>query len=167
MTKIIQIRTIQAPADRVWDILADFGGVHIFHPLVESSRIINGQDTGLGAERRCDLYNGGEAIEKITSFDAERRHLVITVRDGPGPMEAMTGELTVTPVDDNSSEVRAGMEYRLTGGVAGEAVDAEMMRAMMDGAVESVLKGLDDHAVAGTIIGNDGEHMSTPASATA
>jgi ribosome-associated toxin RatA of RatAB toxin-antitoxin module len=167
MTKITQIRTIQAPADRVWDILADFGGVHIFHPLVESSRIINGQDTGLGAERRCDLYNGGEAIEKITSFVAERRHLGITVRDGPGPMEAMTGELTVTPVDDNSCEVRADLQYRLKGGAAGEAVDAEMMRAMMDGVVETVLKGLEDHAVTGAIIGNAGEHVSTQASAAA
>lgn len=163
MTKLTLFRTIQAPADRVWDILAGFGDVHLFHPMVESATIINDQDTGHGAERRCELYNGTEAIEEITSFNPERRNMVIAVHEAPGPMEAMTGEFTVTPVDDNSCEVRADMEYRLKGGAAGEAVDAEMMRAMMNGVVESVLKGLDDHAVTGAIIGNGGEHLSTPA----
>ena len=84
MTSISLSRTIQAPADRVWDILADFGGVHLFHPMVESSPVTNGQDTGLGAERRCELYNGAEANEEITSFNPERRNLVITVHE-PAP----------------------------------------------------------------------------------
>jgi len=102
MTKITQNRTIQAPADRVWDILADFGGVHFFHPMVESSPITNGQDTGLGAKRRCELYNGTEVNEEITLFNPERRNLVIAVNAPSPPIETMTGEFTVTPRSDSS-----------------------------------------------------------------
>ena len=158
MIKIAKNRTIQAPADRVWEILADFGGVHIFHPLVESSRITNGQNIGLGAERRCDLYHGGVAIEEITSFDAELRHLGISVADGPGPFDAMKGWFTVTPLGDKSCEVRAEMEFNVKDGA-----EANDLKTMMEGAVESVLKGLDDHAVVGAIIGSGGQHLSTPA----
>jgi len=158
MIKITQNRTIQAPADRVWDILADFGGVHVFHPLVETSQTTNGQKTGLGAERRCDLYNGGVAVEEITSSDAERRHMEISVADGPGPFEAMKGWFTVTPLGEKSCEVRADMEFNVKDGA-----EANSLKAMMEGAVESVLKGLDDHAVAGAIVGSGGQHLSTSA----
>jgi ribosome-associated toxin RatA of RatAB toxin-antitoxin module len=161
-TKFTQFRTIQAPADRVWAKLADFGGVHLFHPIVESSPILNGQDTGLGAQRRCDLYNGAEVFEEVTSFNPQRRNLEITVLEPSGPIEAMTGQLTVTPRGDNSCEVRADMEYSLE---AGAEVDG--LRAMMEGAVESMLKGLDDHAVTGALIGEGGKNLSTPFTATA
>ena len=134
--------------------------------MVESSPVTNGQDTGLGAERRCELYNGTKANEEITSFNPERRNLVITVHKPAPPMEAMTGGFTVTPRGDSSCEVRANMEYGLIGGALGEE-EVDGLRAMMDGVVESVLKGLDDHAVTGAIIGNGGKHLSTPAGATA
>jgi hypothetical protein len=162
MTKLTLSRTIQAPADRVWNILADFGGVHLFHPMVESSPVTNGQDTGLGARRRCELSNGTEVNEEITSFNPERRNLGITVLEPAPPMEAMTGEFTVTPRDDSSCEVLAIMEYSLIGGALGkEEIDG--LQAMMEDVVESVLNGLDNHA----IIGNMGKHLSTPAGATA
>ena len=166
MTKLTLSRTIQAPADRVWDILADFGGVQNFHPMVDTSPITNGQNTGLGAERRCELYNGTKVNEEITSFNPGRRNIGITVNQPDAPITAMTGEFTVTPRGDSSCEVLAIMAYDLIdGALAKEQIDG--LRGMMEGAVESVLKGLDDHAVTGAIIGNGAMDQSAPASATA
>lgn len=158
MNKITRTRTIQAPAGRVWNILADFSNVYVFHPLVDSSHSTNGQDTGLGAKRQCDLYNGGIALEEITAFDPERRHMEIAVEDGPGPFLGMTGAFTVTPLDDQSFSVRAELAFGTRDGV-----NAGDLAAAMEGVVESVLKGLDDHAVIGAMIGSGGEHLSTPA----
>ena len=161
MTKLTLSRTIHAPADRVWDILADFGGVHVFHPMVDASPITNGQDTGLGAERCCELYNGTKVNEEITSFNPEHRNIGITVNQPDPPIEAMRGEFTVTPSGDGSCEVLAIMEYGLIeGALEKEQVDG--LRAMMEGVVENVLKGLDDHTVTGAIIGNGGMHQNAP-----
>jgi len=165
MTSFTKSRTIQAPANRLWEILADFGGVYLFHPLVESSPITNGRGTGLGAARTCHLYNGAEVAEEITSFDPERRHLAITVRDPSGPIQSMGGEFTVTPINDVSCEVTAVMEYSLKGGVIGKAVDALLFRRMMERTIENVLEGLDDHAVTGAVIGEGGKHLSAPSGA--
>jgi len=165
MTNLTLTRTIQAPASRVWDILADFGGVHIFHPMVDTSPITNGQDMGVGAKRRCELYNGTMVDEEITSFNPERRNIAITVSHPAAPIEAMAGEFTVTSQGDSSCEVLATMEYSLIdGALTKEQTDG--MRGMMEGAVQSVLKGLDDHAVTGAIIGNGAMDQSTPADAT-
>ena len=165
MTNFTLSRTIQVPADRVWDILADFGSVHIFHPMVDASPITNGQDTGLGAKRRCELYNGTMVDEEVTSFSPERRNIAITVNQPTPPIEAMAGEFTVTPQGASSCKVIAIMEYNLIdGALTKEQTDG--LRGMIEDVVKSVLKGLDDHAVTGAIIGNGGMHPSTSAGAT-
>lgn len=53
----------------MWETLADFGNVHLFHTMVERSRLIGGRQCGLGAKRTCEFYDGrGRVEEEITGW---------------------------------------------------------------------------------------------------
>jgi len=48
-------KTLQfnVPANKIWQVINDFGGIEKFAPTIESSPIINSKYSGLGAKRRC------------------------------------------------------------------------------------------------------------------
>jgi uncharacterized protein YndB with AHSA1/START domain len=71
-------RSIDAPAERVWDALRDWGGLH--------ERLVPGfvTDTRLdGEDRIVTFFNGAVAREILIDRDDEQRRLVWSVVDGP------------------------------------------------------------------------------------
>lgn len=71
-------RSIDAPAEQVWDALRDWGALH--------ERLVPGfvTDTRLDGEARIvTFFNGAVAREILIDRDDERRRLVWSVVDGP------------------------------------------------------------------------------------
>lgn len=78
MASIRKERSIDAPAERVWDALRDWGGLH--------ERLVPGfvTDTRLdGEDRIVTFFNGAVAREILIDRDDEQRRLVWSVVDGP------------------------------------------------------------------------------------
>jgi hypothetical protein len=62
---------INAPKDKVWEILADFSGIHQWAPLVTNSITITADNSGLGCERSCEIQNMGSLRERVTEWNEE------------------------------------------------------------------------------------------------
>ncbi|MEM7159960.1 MAG: SRPBCC family protein [Myxococcota bacterium] len=148
-------RTVNASSDRVWAALADFGGVHRFHPGVESSPILNAVPSGVGAKRACHFYGGGQAIEEVVAVE-DGVSMTVDVLEGPLPAQDVTAVFTVAPLADDRSEVTITMDYRPKFGPLGAALNAVAMRGKITGLLDKVLEGLSDHLEHGVLIGPKG-----------
>ena len=51
---------IDAPKQKVWDALADFGNVQNMSPNIAKSYLTTEQVNGVGAERHCDFTAMGD-----------------------------------------------------------------------------------------------------------
>ncbi len=156
MGQVTVERTIHAPATAVWRVLADFGGVHRFHPAVETSPLLNGQSSGLGAQRQCNFYDGRHAVEQVVGWD-EGRAIDIDIIGGDMPLKSGRGRLSVETVSQGVSVVTMTMTYKPKGGPLGAVMDVLMMRGMFRKMLGKVLDGLDQHVTTGAEVGKRGE----------
>lgn len=51
-------RSIDAPREQVWEILADYGNIASWSSGVAKSGIVGKRATGIGAVRQCDVMGG-------------------------------------------------------------------------------------------------------------
>lgn len=68
--KVIETIEIQAPPDKVWSLVKEFGGIAQWHPMVAECKSTG--DNSPGAERTLTLKAGGQIIESLDEFDAHR-----------------------------------------------------------------------------------------------
>ncbi|MBI3526550.1 MAG: SRPBCC family protein [Betaproteobacteria bacterium] len=75
--------TIDAPAEQVWAMAGDFGGIQRWAPGTESSRLILHERNETGAirvlRRRSD---GTQVTEKLLDYDPDNRRMAYTYVDG-------------------------------------------------------------------------------------
>lgn len=143
---------VNAPAQKVWQTLADFSSVQRFSSKVESSPIIGETSGGLGTKRKCTFYDKSTVVEEIVEYH-EGESFRIELSEYSLPLKSMTAQMKVTPVDDNSSEVSFGMDYVVKFGPAGWLMGQLMMKPMMRGVTKDVLRGLAFHVVTGNEVG--------------
>ena len=110
MTKVTSEIRVDAPRQRVWDILADLGTVSVWNPGVINSFYTSEAKEGVGASRRCDFPDGGHVIERATAWKSgESYTLNIEGADGLGSAHA-----SFTLKDDGQgTAVTFNLEYEL------------------------------------------------------
>ena len=148
--------TLNAPSSKVWTVLSDFSNVQVFHPLVQDVDQMSEIDRGIGAERRCNFYSGGSAVEKITGWE-EGRYFTCTVSGGPAPIQNATASMGVNKIDSQHSEVYIEMNYVPKWGIFGKIIDVLILRMGMRYTFNKVLKGLQLHLETGELIGKNGK----------
>jgi len=92
---------LSAPAEKVWDVVGDAGGVSRWFPSVERSSLE-------GSIRHVTLVNGLEVIEEVVTCDNETRRLQYRVVSGL-PTTFHLATLDVIEVDDTHSLVISGV----------------------------------------------------------
>ena len=66
--------TIDAPKQKVWDALADFGNVQAMSPNIIISYLTSDQESGVGTQRHCDFaLMGAEVEERIVDWEEGKR----------------------------------------------------------------------------------------------
>ncbi|MFZ5524286.1 MAG: SRPBCC family protein [Pseudomonadota bacterium] len=148
-------KLIHAPKAVVWEKLADFGNVSIFHPMVEHSALLNNQQCGLGATRSCTFYDGKSVEEKITDWQ-EGRSLTIAITRGDMPVKSANIRMSLHNAGSNTTRVRIDGEFAMKSGIADTIIGPLMMKPMMRKMLGDVLKGLDAHCQTGKKIGKGG-----------
>jgi uncharacterized protein YndB with AHSA1/START domain len=88
---------IDRPADDVWEVVRDFGGLAAWMPAIDSCRVE-------GDERILEMM-GMELTEKLVRIDEDARTLVYGIAKSPMPIEHHEATIAVTPIDDRSSHV--------------------------------------------------------------
>lgn len=140
--------TVGAPPARVWEVLADFGTIERWSPVVAKSYCTTDQTTGVGAERHCDLYPRGAVEERVLESTPETL-LGIHVEAG-GPIVSQRSDFRLRP-EDGGTAVTMAIEFELApeATAAANAV-AEALQAASDGTVA----GLKRHIETGEVIGD-------------
>jgi len=157
MHRVTVSKVIDAPATKVWDLLADFENTYVYHPIVAHSKSLNGKSTGLGAQRQCDMYSGASVQEEITSFDRVNSTYEVTVTDhGPFPLTSMVVDIRVTPAPGNKAKVTYDGAFQPKFGPVGWLMAKLMMKRQFGTMFASLIDGVDTHLRTGRRIGKGG-----------
>lgn len=121
---------IDRPAEEVWKLVRDFGGLAAWMPGIDSCRVE-------GDDRILEMM-GMELTEKLIRLDDDARTLVYGIAKSPMPIEHHEATIAVKPVDDQSSHVTYSVE-----------VSPDSMTDAMSGAYASALKALKSRVEGG------------------
>ena len=158
MSNLQQNHIINAPLPQVWNVIKDFGGVHKFHPKVESSPLLSDNNEGLGAARVCHFYDGTSVKEEVKAYrDGEM--LRVELSEFSLPLNRAFAEISVRERGPNKTEVTFAMDYDVKFGPLGAVMNSMMLRPMMTKMFAQILEGLDHHVITGELVGRDGERI--------
>ena len=149
MTTIIREVTINASQEKVWDILADFGGIYKYNPGVSSSHSTSSANGGVGATRHCDLLPAGSVEERITAWN-EGRDYKIEIFSGKGvpPFKTAVAHIKVQP-EGTGTHVQMRFDYSIKFGFIGSLMDRLMVKKQFSKAIPGILAGLKHYAETG------------------
>jgi uncharacterized protein YndB with AHSA1/START domain len=101
----VQTIRIEAPADRVWAIVSDFGGIAKWFRTLVGSRLVLRNRNEVGAIRELHRGNGTRVREKLVAFEPAQRMLAYEYADGEVLATDYHSEMTVKPLGDDACEV--------------------------------------------------------------
>jgi hypothetical protein len=134
------IKTIDAPPDAAFAVVAAIGGLDRLLPLIESCRV---EGAGVGARRFLRLAasaGGGEIEDRIDEIDHQLRRFRYTRLRSPFPVRSYVGTVEVRPAPEGRSEV----SWRVDIDVAPEAKDE--LVPLLYGALSGLIDGIEREA---------------------
>jgi hypothetical protein len=146
-------RTIDIPADRVWEVVDDFGAVYRYHPLVEQSPIRNGIPSGEGAERVCHFGGGNSITERISQYEPGASYTIDIIEPGKFPLKSAAARLSVHPLGPGRTRVGFDMAFQPKFGPVGWLMGKTVMRGQFRKVVGGMLAGLETHLRTGETVG--------------
>ncbi|HEX4984850.1 MAG TPA: SRPBCC family protein [Burkholderiales bacterium] len=137
---------IDAPADAVWAVAGDFGGIQRWAPGTESSRLVLHARNETGAirllRRRSD---GTQVTEKLLDYDPYNRRMAYTYVDGVVRASDYYSELAVKDLGGGRSRVEWRGRFRRLAYWTDDPPPGQDDKAVLDflnGAYVSGLAGL-------------------------
>lgn len=134
MPQVSVARTINAPADFVWNTVRAFAGLEQYFSVFVSSTV---KGSGVGATRVLKLGDGGEFVERLESVEDETRTLTYRVLQCPLPIENYVGTVTIEDAGSGKSKVTWSSTFD-----ASKDVESSMVQ-MFDGAYADGIGGLE------------------------
>lgn len=135
--------TIDAPASKVWAVLAEVGTISDWNPGVKESRSISDSSTGLGAERFCGLGGKNYLKESVVAFE-EDRALTMRIDETNLPFKSADIHFTLTATG-NGTRVTVSPVYELKYGPLGQVMDKLMVSRKYRTGMVGLLDGLKRH----------------------
>ncbi len=143
---------IDAPTDRVWAVLSDFGGVYKWNPTVTHSSLIEDQGTGVGAQRTCTVAGFGDITERATAWE-EGKSMSVDISGAP-MLKRAVGNIAVEGRGD-ATLVTARVDYQTGWGPIGALMGATIMKRKFGQTFEQTLAGLRHHVLTGEEVGTE------------
>lgn len=120
MAKVHESIKLYTPAERVWEVIGDFGAVADWHPLVRSC---DEDWEGTMQLRRLGLPDQDEPlVERLLEHDDAERRYTYSIVSGPMPLADYVGTIHVNRDDAGSCTVEWSGEFRADGISDEEAV---------------------------------------------
>jgi len=135
---------IKAPAQLVWDVLADFGGVENWAPYMRRSNLIGEQSTGIGM-RRGMRHAWGFRFEEVVTQWHESKGFAFDVLKAPFPMRDVK-EVWVLASENGHTAVETQVRYGTHLGPLGALVDWLLVRFVVRREMRAGLGGLKEYA---------------------
>ncbi len=150
MSKLTHQVTINAPVDKVWEVLADFGAIDKWAPPVSKSYSTTEANGGVGAGRHCDT-SFGALKEQIVEWEEGRSFTI----DGKTilPMKYARNGFSVSPAGDGTVAT-AWIDFQMKFGPVGALLDKLVLRRQFRKVLTQGLAGLKYHVETGEVIGS-------------
>jgi NADPH:quinone reductase len=97
MTTVTVTDTFDHPADKVWPLVSDFGGIHKYMRGMPETKVTG---SGLGQDRIIALP-AGEVVERLTWLDDANYAFSYTILTAPLPFERYVATVKLTPRGDS------------------------------------------------------------------
>jgi ribosome-associated toxin RatA of RatAB toxin-antitoxin module len=159
MHKVTVKKEINHDVKSVWNVLDDFGAVHKYNPGVKTSNIIGDRQTGMGARRVCNFYDGSSLKETITQYRPDEGYS-FALSEFALPLKQATSHFKVTPLSNGNTELTITLEFEPKFGPLGWLMAKLMMRRMLTKALRGLTNGLDDHMSTARLIGVNGQFVT-------
>ncbi|MCO1336196.1 SRPBCC family protein [Microbulbifer sp. OS29] len=154
MNKIITTRLIDADIDTVWKQIADVTLIENWHPGVETTDQLSNRPNGVGATRRCNFYDGSEAVEEVVEFDESYR-MKINIREFKAPMKQFESTWQLKKTPSGSTQVIVTTVYEMKLSILGHLLNILVIRGRMPKLLDKVLAGLEHHITKGEVVRRD------------
>ncbi|MFT5457943.1 MAG: hypothetical protein ACI9K2_004446 [Myxococcota bacterium] len=149
MSKITIAHTYAQSPSTVFAALNDFAGIYRFHPLLESSPLVDGTpETGAGSERVCHLHDGNTLHERLTGAELDS-WLTVEIVDTSMPMASGGGRYDLAPTRTGGTELTMTMDFTLKMGLLGRVLDTLVVGRKLRANLELVLASLEQHLESG------------------
>jgi NADPH:quinone reductase-like Zn-dependent oxidoreductase len=102
MTRVYASTVLDAPIERVWQILRDFNGHDRWHPAITTSRIEAGTSDAVGAVRRFRLADGSELREQLLELSDATHEFRYCLLSSPLPLMGYVARVRLRPVTDGN-----------------------------------------------------------------
>ena len=134
---------IKAPAELVWSVLADFGGVSEWAPYMRTSHLIGEQESGIGMRRGMRHAWGFRFEEVVTQWHASKG-FAFDVLKAPFPMKNVK-EVWVLGDENGHPVVETQVRYGAYLGPIGWFVDWLLVRFVVRREMRAGLRGLKQY----------------------
>ncbi|UCD69567.1 MAG: SRPBCC family protein [Betaproteobacteria bacterium] len=117
---------IDAPASRIWDIVKDYDGLDVWHPVFSGADIKSGTNNEVGAVRTLTIKDGPSFDEELLAWDGYNRTFTYRVIDpAPIPVKNYRSTMTVMQLEPGVSNVTWRSSYQNNSN--GEMSDVEVI----------------------------------------
>ena len=156
-----QIR-INAPKEKVWEVLSDFGGIYRWNPGVRHSYSTSDSKNGTLATRRCELLKGDDYLDEriLEWLDGER--FKVEIYETNLPLHRNVVEFSIEAAD-GGTVVSVAPDYVLKYGLLGRLINQIVVRRKFKQGMEDLLTGLKYHIETGELVGDRVPDMAAAA----
>lgn len=123
MTRITNDIRIDAPREKVWDVIADLGSVSVWNPTLSNSYYTSEAKEGVEAARQCDFPDGGYVKERIVEW-RPGEGFTLDIYEGTLPFASAHGRFSLAE-DGDGTIVTFEFEYDLKSDVPVDPQEVE------------------------------------------
>ncbi|MFN9676417.1 MAG: SRPBCC family protein [Betaproteobacteria bacterium] len=103
MIRVYSSSVIDAPADRVWEVVRDCNGLPDWHPLIADSRIEGGLAADrVGCIRNFRTRDGGLIREQLLTLSDYDYECTYAILESPMGVDNYVATLKLTPITDGN-----------------------------------------------------------------
>lgn len=137
MTTVTVTETIAGPADKVWALLSDFGGVKVGGPITS----VEVEGEGVGMIRTLGL-GGALVVERLDAYDADAMTFGYSILndDSPLPVEGYSASVHITDFGTDGCRVDWSGTFEPKG--ASEADAVKVVEGLYKGGIAGVRKAV-------------------------
>ena len=103
MLEVEENMQLGAPAQVVWNVIGNFGGLADWHPAAVACVL---SEKGPDTIRTISIPGGGSLVEKLEAHDDEAMSQTYSIVDGPLPVANYLATIRVVPESETSCRVK-------------------------------------------------------------
>jgi len=144
MATIHNTININAPVEKVWQILSTPEALDRYDPTVKKSSLISNIRSDIGAKRRVEMADGKNWFEEEITLFKPNEALTYTLTACSFPVHQLKHSYSFQQ-SGNTTRVNQLMEYTVKFGWFGKILDTIMIRKQSDAGIKQFFGGLKSY----------------------